>query len=228
MRLGRSAHLDALCGEYLLGTLRGAARRRFERALRQEPFVASRLASWQNLMIPNPAETQRMQPDRKVWQRISQDLSLHKYKTPWYARIGLWRGWALVTTAALAVWVGSSLMVVQPQLVEVSTLSSGEGASGVKVSMSPDHQWMEMTPSRPVQASPGQSYEVWLVRKDGSAPLSMAVLAALDGRVEVPEPLRALITRGDTLAVSVEPAGGSPTGAPTGPVILSGRIDPQV
>lgn len=228
MRLGRSEHLDALCGEYLIGTLRGPARRRFERALRDEPFVASRLASWQNLMIPNPAEAQRMQPDRKVWQRISQELSLHQYRTPWHARLGLWRGWALAATAALAVWVGSTLVVVEPQLVEVATLSSGEGAGGVKVAMSPDHQWMEMTPSRAVQAAAGKSYEVWLVRQDGSAPLSMAVLAALDGRVEVPAPLRALITRGDKLAVSVEPAGGSPTGAPTGPVILVGTIDPKV
>jgi anti-sigma-K factor RskA len=29
---------------------------------------------------------------------------------------------------------------------------------------------------------------------------------------------------GDTLAVSVEPPGGSPSGAPTGPVILSGPL----
>src|SRR2546422_6204248 len=29
----------SLCGEYVLGTLRGAARRRFERALREEPGV---------------------------------------------------------------------------------------------------------------------------------------------------------------------------------------------
>ena len=35
--------LDALCGEYLVGTLRGAARRRFERALREEPLVGGRL-----------------------------------------------------------------------------------------------------------------------------------------------------------------------------------------
>src|SRR5258706_475679 len=41
--------LDALCGEYLLGTLRGAPRRRFERALREEPPAAARLAHWQTL-----------------------------------------------------------------------------------------------------------------------------------------------------------------------------------
>ena len=61
---------------------------------------------------------------------------------------------------------------------------------------------------------------MWLLPQDGAAPLSMAVLASLDGRVAVPEALRDRIRRGDRLAVSVEPVGGSPTGAPTGAVIL--------
>lgn len=226
MRIGRNEHLDALCGEYLLGTLRGAARRRFERALADEPVVASRLASWRNLMTPQPAEAQRMQPDARLWQRISRDLALDRYRTPWYARLALWRGWALAATAALAVWVGTTLVQVEPQLVEVATLASGEGAAGVTVAMSPDHQWMRLTAARPVQAGTDWSFEVWLLPQDGAAPLSMAVLASLDGRVEVPEALRERIRRGDKLAVSVEPAGGSPTGAPTGPVILVGTIAP--
>ena len=46
-------HVDALCGEYLVGTLRGAARKRFERALREEPLVAQRLRHWQAIgLVP--------------------------------------------------------------------------------------------------------------------------------------------------------------------------------
>ena len=43
MKLSQDRRLDALCGEYLVGTLHGAARRRFERAQREEPSVAARL-----------------------------------------------------------------------------------------------------------------------------------------------------------------------------------------
>ena len=49
MRLEDSPALDALCGEYLVGTLQGAARRRFERALREEPRVALRLEHWRRM-----------------------------------------------------------------------------------------------------------------------------------------------------------------------------------
>ena len=52
--------------------------------------------------------------------------------------------------------------------------------------------------------------------------MSLAVLGTLDASFEVPERHRGKL-RGQ-LAVSVEPAGGSPTGKPTGPVILVGAI----
>ena len=50
MRLAAHPGIDALCGEYLVGTLRGAARRRFERARREEPLVAQRLDYWESVI----------------------------------------------------------------------------------------------------------------------------------------------------------------------------------
>ena len=77
---------------------------------------------------------------------------------------------------------------------------------------------------RALQAGPQQSYELWLLPADGGAPQSVAVLATLSARVPVPESLRGRMVDGAKLAVSVEPPGGSPTGAPTGPVIMVGSI----
>ena len=54
MKLSRHRALDALCGEYLIGSLRGRARRRFERALRDEPLVAQRLALLTKRYAPLP------------------------------------------------------------------------------------------------------------------------------------------------------------------------------
>ncbi len=72
-------------------------------------------------------------------------------------------------------------------------------------------------------AKPAQSYELWLLTPDGAA-LSLAVLGSLDARFEVPEGHRRRLREGGKLAVTVEPAGGSPTGKATGPVILVGPI----
>ena len=81
----------------------------------------------------------------------------------------------------------------------------------------------ELRAARPVVAGPLQSYELWVI-PEGGAPISLAVLGQLDGTLRVPEGHVERLRKGALLAISVEPAGGSPTGAPTGPVILSGAI----
>lgn len=42
--------------------------------------------------------------------------------------------------------------------------------------------------------------------------------------LDVDEAAGAAIARGAVLAISLEPPGGSPTGAPTGPVIAAGEV----
>ena len=73
MRIGNGPKLDALCGEYVLGTLRGAARRRFERALREEPSVALQLRYWQALFVPRFSKMIELQPSREGWKRLERE-----------------------------------------------------------------------------------------------------------------------------------------------------------
>src|SRR2546425_13267902 len=65
MKIENSPLLDALCGEYLLGTLRGAARRRFERAQREGPRTALRLKHWQQIFAPRYSRLIEAQPSLK-------------------------------------------------------------------------------------------------------------------------------------------------------------------
>jgi len=94
----------------------------------------------------------------------------------------------------------------------------------VKVDVIPRDHVLVLAPERPIIASPNQSYELWLLPADGRAPISLAVLGQLQARVVVSDDNAKLVQNGAKLAVSVEPAGGSPTGAPTGPVILIGDV----
>jgi anti-sigma-K factor RskA len=87
-----------------------------------------------------------------------------------------------------------------------------------------DGRTLALTASDAMVAGTNQSYELWLIPAEGGDPVSLGVLGALDARIVVAESERPRLRAGATLAVSVEPAGGSPTGKPTGPVILTGRI----
>jgi anti-sigma-K factor RskA len=227
VKIADNGQLDALCGEYLLGTLRGAARKRFERALRDEPRVALCLNHWQGVFTPRYAKMSEAQPSGNVWKRLERELGLARYRTPWHRRAGFWRGWAVAATAALALAIGVQLLRPSPEvpaLLPIARLAGKAEVSQVTALLSRDGRTLELRAARPVVAGPVQSYELWLLPEGNAAPVSIAVLSSLDARFALPSALLGRLAPGAKLAVSVEPAGGSPTGAPTGPVILVGEI----
>jgi anti-sigma-K factor RskA len=75
------------------------------------------------------------------------------------------------------------------------------------------------------EAGAGHSYELWLTPPGSPKPLALGVVG---GAEFTQRPLSSdfdLETmRAATYAVSFEPAGGSPTGAPTGPILFSGKL----
>jgi len=224
VKLGDNARLDALCGEYLLGALRGSARRRFQRALREEPRVAQRLDYWQGIFTPRYSKMIETQPSGAVWKRLERELGLARYRVPWHRSASFWRGWAFAATAALALLVGVQILrPVQEPSAQIAVLAGKAESAQVTALLSRDGRTLELRAARPVVAGPAQSYELWLL-EGKAAPISIAVLGSLDARFAVPSALLGRLSAGAKLAVSVEPAGGSPTGAPTGPVILVGDI----
>jgi anti-sigma-K factor RskA len=78
-----------------------------------------------------------------------------------------------------------------------------------------------LKPIDAVTMDPQRALELWAVPGQG-APRSLGVVAA-QGTTTV---IRAELLRNTAaFAVSVEPAGGSPTGAPTGPIISVGKLE---
>ena len=225
MRLARHRQLDALIGEYMLGSLRGGARRRFERAVREEPAVALRLRTLQREFAPRYSESIAETLPAGGWQRLERELNLSQYRAPWYSRVSFLRVWALGVSAALV--LGIALIALraptETTLTPIAQLAMKGAPPSVTAALSADRRTLQLRAVRPVVAGPLQSYELWVI-PEGGTPISLAVLGQLDGTLRVPEGHVERLRKGALLAISVEPAGGSPTGAPTGPVILSGAI----
>jgi anti-sigma-K factor RskA len=71
---------------------------------------------------------------------------------------------------------------------------------------------------------PGKSYELWML-PDGGSPVSLGILpAAGEASVTLSDAQFAALARTPAIAVSLEPAGGSPTGLPTGPVLYTAPL----
>lgn len=70
----------------------------------------------------------------------------------------------------------------------------------------------------------GRSAELWVIGAD-KTPHSLALLASGGATSVTPGvAVRRQLAAGATLAVTIEPEGGSPTGAPTGPIVLKGDL----
>jgi anti-sigma-K factor RskA len=74
------------------------------------------------------------------------------------------------------------------------------------------------------EAPPGRSLELWYIGASQAAPKSLGILTRTPRPIAIPAALREGGAEGASIAVSVEPVGGSPTGEVTGPVIYSGKL----
>jgi anti-sigma-K factor RskA len=74
-------------------------------------------------------------------------------------------------------------------------------------------------------AEPGKSYELWIVSDRLQRPRSLGVIGGNDFTVRPAlASYDADTVNRATYAVSLEPEGGSPTDAPTGPVVFTGKL----
>lgn len=235
MDYGRPQLADRLAAEYVLGTLRGAARRRFEALLPAHPTLRAASREWYDRLMPLSAAIEPVQPSGDVWRRISARIGGNGEQAPaasaardtaWRS-LGFWRaltGFASVAAIGLAVLLASPRPVPPPIVVVLAptpdAATAGSTAPAIVASISGDRSSLVMRAVVPVAERAGHSLELWAVPQ-GAAPRSLGVLPGGSGTVALrPDSLAG----SDTLAVTVEPQGGSPSGKPTGPIVYAGKF----
>ena len=230
MDYGRPELADRLASEYVIGTLRHGARRRFEALLPAHPLLRDATLVWRDRLMPLTAAIVPVQPSGDVWRRISDRIGGRvgeaggDLKMAWH-RLAIWRGIAVFTSAAafgLAVLLANPSAQPPPVVVVLaSTSAAGAVLPGSLVaSISGDRATLVARAIVPVSVQADRSLELWAVPTSGT-PRSLGVLPNGSGTVA----LRGKVLAGaDTLAVTLEPNGGSPTGKPTGPIVYAGKF----
>jgi anti-sigma-K factor RskA len=217
---------DRLAAEYVLGTLRGPARRRFEALLPAHPALRDAVAHWQRRLSPLSTSVVEVMPSALVWRGIEAKLfGEPTAKAGLWQRLSLWRGLTGVATAATIAMVMVSSRVPAPQAPIVVVLGANpEAAQALNASfvasVTADGRALVLRPINDLAPTPGRALELWAVPAQG-APRSLGLVRE-SGATTV---LRTQLLR-DTaaFAVSVEPSGGSTTGAPTGPIVSVGKL----
>ena len=227
MKIPTGELAQRLAAEYVVGTLRGGARRRFQRWMKADAPLATIVANWEAGLVPMAARVPGIEPPARVWEAI-EARTRSSSKGGFWSNLVLWRTAAFASTALASVLLAFFYWLSQGPRGEpifVAVLSSAESVPHAVVSMhSPDVLRIRMV--APMAGLEGRDLELWVIPKTG-APRSLGVMPNERGDTLIhilPTDPRA---RGAvSLAVSAEPPGGSPTHQPTGPTVLSGPIAP--
>ena len=219
----------------MLGVLDPDARRKVQARIATDTAFARRVGQWERHLQPLLAEIPEAEVPAVVWTGIRNRLG---WTVPpagrpglWWS-VGFWRGaTALMAAIAIAaVVIGRAPPELPPPVAEeqaakpVTTLARDDGRPAWLASVDPAQGTVLMVPVPTPPDAEGRVPELWLIAP-GQAPRSLGLLAIDQSHtVAVPQPLRQALASGATLAVTLEPPGGAPQGAPTGPIIAKGEI----
>lgn len=258
--------IDALAGEYVLGTLDTAERAALAARAAREPEVAAAITAWERRLAPLGLAVPALEPSAGLLARIEERLAAagsgaqgpSTASRPDAATIGAaattsasaaatttggalvidlleararrWRNLAVAASAlaaCLMVVIGLRETVLAPAPQSFVAVFHRDDELPAFL-MTIDLATRQLT-VRPVGAAraTGRTYQLWIASDQlGPAPRSLGLIG--DGGA----PAKAMLTAYEpallhraTFGVSLEPAGGSPTGRPTSPA-LHARLYP--
>lgn len=235
-----SPERQQLAAEFALGVLAGDELVEARALCRENEAFASEVSRWRARLAPLLDEIDPVPPPAHLWPAIQQKIGrargAESNVVALRRKLRIWRrvaGGAAAIAAALALVLLIPRQAVQPPpaapsvrpALLVAVLGDEQQPTKLVASWDPAARQLIVAGAAGLAAEPRRSHELWVIPADGT-PRSLGTIANLTTtHVTVAAPVARQLQSGATLAVSVEPEGGSPTGSPTGPVIASGKLE---
>jgi len=222
---GKPELRERLAAEYALGTLRGRARARLKRWMRDDAELAREVAKWEARLAPLAQAVAPVAPPARVWNALQNRLEVNP-KGARRMSFSVWKALGLMASGAATALLAIAILL--PSLRDtspaayVAVLSDAKTNRAVLVATAgqADKVLRVNTLDPSIQVS-GRSLELWALPRDGK-PKSLGVIGAQRAVLRLDAPADKSLGNVPALAISLEPQGGSPTGQPTGPVLYSG------
>lgn len=237
-----SPELHELAGQYVLGTLPAADRRAVEDRLKDDASLRSAVRAWEERLLPLTDLVEPVPPSSRLWQRIersaktaigqrrvelthSADASSSHALRNWWNSLFVWRGLTATSMAAavvLAMVLVARMDVTEPAPEFLVVLVAPEDKSPGWVIETGTAQQIRLIPLATAVVPQDKALEFWTKGTDWKAPVSL-------GLVKPGQPVRISLDRlppmqpNQLFELTLEPATGSPTGLPTGPIQFIGR-----
>ncbi len=230
---------DALAGEFVLGLIEGAELEAATRRFETDREFATSVEAWRRHFAALDATATPLAPSPQLWSRIEAGLaapapastaqSRRAAPAPrgsrladWWNSLFVWRGAALagaLATLLLAIGLVGALDRARRQPVMVAVLMTEASVAAAVVHTFADGR-VEMLPLQSINVPEGKALEIWTLWDRTVGPRSVGLI---ERARSTPLRLDNLPLGKDQLfEITLEPATGSPTGRPTGPIIAKG------
>ncbi|MDW4548139.1 anti-sigma factor [Defluviimonas sp. D31] len=212
---GHMPEREALAAEYVLGTLALPERLAAEALVDSDTNFARLVDEWRDRLSPLNAGYAPASPPPGLMEAVENRLfpaPEAPHGRPWL--------WGVLAAAALATLALVTFLPMARPPAEVAVTLTGENQPLViEARFDPEAAELTVARSAGPAAEPGQDYELWLI-PEGAAPISIGLVR--EGDLTIPI---ATLPAGTTLAVTLEPEGGAPTGVATGAQLVSTVIN---
>ncbi|MEF2070238.1 anti-sigma factor [Consotaella aegiceratis] len=228
---------STLAAEYVLGLLSAPERRRVEQRRDGDPVLAAEILAWEDRFGRLGDAVPPVAPPEGTWAAIAEQLPAPRPQlapAPVVIRSSGARFWKWLSFGSLGVALASLVLLAvvflqmpepaAPTILQTAEIESDNGTALYTAVIDRGAGTATLVPVNAPFAS-GQALELWFI-PEGGEPVSMGVLAPdAPLRIALPQAIASAPSNAAAaLAISIEPPGGSPTGAPTGPVVGQGPI----
>jgi anti-sigma-K factor RskA len=237
---------EGIAAEYVLGSLSPDERREVDARRRVDPALRAALEAWERRLGPLSDWVPVLEPPAHIFEAVAARIwgeaprraevveraALRRSRARWRA-VAMGSAALAACLALIAAWLiqdhsaRPTGFIALLQKSASSTADEGMPARALPAFLAVLELKERTLVVSPVSArpTPRRSYELWLTPKDGAAPLSLGVIAQSGAtEVSLQGPAAQADLTNATLAVSLEPEGGSPTGQPTGPILFMGKL----
>jgi anti-sigma-K factor RskA len=214
--------------EYVVGTLTGAPRRFFAWRMKRSVELQLEVQLWERRLSGLNASSPAVTPSAAVLPAIMREISQAGESSA-----GKPLAWApAFATFLVMLAIGIAAFDMKPtgfqyDLVTELAATDESGESRWKVEVNTDKSQVHIVRLSEYASDINRDYELWMIPKDGSNPVSLGVL--------IPNAVGSIysyagdqidLTQAAALAVSYEQLGGSPSALPEGPVVFVGSLTP--
>lgn len=219
----------ALAGEYVLGLLEGDAKTEAERRIASDAEFAREVESWRMRLLAFDDTTAPGAVSDELWKKIEAGVPTRAVAAQPSAFAKFWSSLAVMRATALgatfaalvlAVGLGFAVKAARQQPIMVAVLLDGSKPGAVVQAFSDGR--VVLVPLVDINVPEGRALEVWTLPSRERGPVSVGLMNRARTLTLSLKDLPAPGTD-QLFEITLEPATGSPTGRPTGPILFKGN-----